>query len=71
LLTAVIGFLTAECSFKGLALAYLLNIAYMILVTGGTGLLGTHLILHYIICICQCALYRTEIPATIKDKAEW
>ena len=44
----------------------------MILVTGGTGLLGTHLILalHHLHLPVR-ALYRTEIPATIKDKAEW
>jgi dihydroflavonol-4-reductase len=44
----------------------------MILVTGGTGLLGTHLImaLHQQ-GICAKALYRSQIPAIIKDKANW
>jgi nucleoside-diphosphate-sugar epimerase len=44
----------------------------MILVTGGTGLLGTHLILalHQMQQPVR-ALYRSHIPAIIKDKAEW
>jgi dihydroflavonol-4-reductase len=44
----------------------------MILVTGGTGLLGTHLILHlHSIGLRPRALYRAHIPDVIKDKAEW
>ncbi len=44
----------------------------MILVTGGTGLLGTHLILHlHSLGLRPRALYRTHIPAVVKDKAEW
>jgi dihydroflavonol-4-reductase len=44
----------------------------MILVTGGTGLLGAHLIhaLHKQ-SITPRALYRSHIPAGVKDKAEW
>lgn len=44
----------------------------MILVTGGTGLLGTHLILalHQMQMPVR-AIYRSHIPAIIKDKAEW
>lgn len=44
----------------------------MILVTGGTGLLGTHLILAlHKLRLPVRALYRSQIPAIIKDKAEW
>jgi dihydroflavonol-4-reductase len=44
----------------------------MILVTGGTGLLGTHLILHLNnLGLRPRALYRAHIPEVIKDKAEW
>lgn len=44
----------------------------MILVTGGTGLLGTHLILHlHGLGLRPRALYRAQIPEAIKDKAEW
>ncbi|MES2648209.1 MAG: NAD-dependent epimerase/dehydratase family protein [Bacteroidota bacterium] len=44
----------------------------MILVTGGTGLLGTHLILAlHALGLPVRAIYRSEIPAVIKDKAEW
>jgi dihydroflavonol-4-reductase len=44
----------------------------MILVTGGTGLLGTHLILAlHQLQLPVRALYRSHIPAGIKDKAEW
>ena len=44
----------------------------MVLVTGGTGLLGTHLI-HQLSQsgVMPKALYRSHIPAIIKDKAEW
>lgn len=44
----------------------------MILVTGGTGLLGTHLImaLHNMQMPVR-ALYRSAIPASIAGKAEW
>jgi dihydroflavonol-4-reductase len=44
----------------------------MILVTGGTGLLGTHLILHlHSLGLRPRALYRSLIPDVVKDKAEW
>jgi len=44
----------------------------MILVTGGTGLLGTHLILAlHQLQLPVRALYRSQIPDIIKDKAEW
>lgn len=44
----------------------------MILVTGGTGLLGTHLILQlYAQQVPVRAIYRSVIPAIIADKAEW
>ena len=44
----------------------------MILVTGGTGLLGTHLILHlHSLGLRPRAIYRNQIPIVIKDKAEW
>lgn len=44
----------------------------MILVTGGTGLLGTHLILHlHSLGLRPRALYRSHIPDVVKDKAEW
>lgn len=44
----------------------------MILVTGGTGLLGAHLILHlHSLGLRPRALYRAQIPEAIKDKAEW
>jgi dihydroflavonol-4-reductase len=44
----------------------------MILVTGGTGLLGTHLILALHQQGVQVkALYRNNIPAIIQDKATW
>jgi nucleoside-diphosphate-sugar epimerase len=44
----------------------------MILVTGGTGLLGTHLILHlHALGLRPRALYRSHIPDVVKDKAEW
>lgn len=44
----------------------------MILVTGGTGLLGTHLILAmHKKGIRPRAIYRTNIPEIIKDKADW
>jgi nucleoside-diphosphate-sugar epimerase len=43
-----------------------------ILVTGGTGLLGTHLILHlHSLGLRPRALYRSHIPDVVKDKAEW
>jgi dihydroflavonol-4-reductase len=44
----------------------------MILITGGTGLLGTHLIvqLHQQGYKVR-ALYRSHIPEVVKDKAEW
>jgi dihydroflavonol-4-reductase len=44
----------------------------MILVTGGTGLLGTHLILAlHQQGIRAKALYRSHIPPVVKDKADW
>jgi nucleoside-diphosphate-sugar epimerase len=44
----------------------------MVLVTGGTGLLGTHLILAlHQKGIAVKALYRSQIPAVVKDKATW
>lgn len=44
----------------------------MILVTGGTGLLGTHLIVHlHSLGMRPRALYRTNIPELVKDKADW
>ena len=44
----------------------------MILVTGGTGLLGTHLILQlHKQGLRPRALYRSQIPNVVKDKAEW
>lgn len=44
----------------------------MILVTGGTGLLGTHLILAlHQLNLPVRALFRNSIPPIIKDKAEW
>lgn len=44
----------------------------MILVTGGTGLLGTHLILHlHSLGLRPRALYRSVIPDVVKDKADW
>lgn len=43
-----------------------------ILVTGGTGLLGTHLILYLQSQgLRPRATYRTTIPAVVKDAAEW
>jgi dihydroflavonol-4-reductase len=44
----------------------------MILITGGTGLVGTHLILHlHSLGLRPKALYRAHIPEVVKDKAEW
>ncbi|MCA0382686.1 MAG: NAD-dependent epimerase/dehydratase family protein [Bacteroidetes bacterium] len=44
----------------------------MVLVTGGTGLLGTHLILAlHRKGIAVKALYRNQIPDVVKDKANW
>ncbi len=44
----------------------------MVLVTGGTGLVGTHLILAlHQKGIAVKALYRTAIPDVVKDKATW
>lgn len=44
----------------------------MVLVTGGTGLLGTHLILAlHQKGIVVNALYRSHIPDVVKDKATW
>jgi nucleoside-diphosphate-sugar epimerase len=44
----------------------------MVLVTGGTGLLGAHLILELNRNgIYPRAIYRSNIPAVVKDKAEW
>ncbi len=43
-----------------------------ILVTGGTGLLGAHLILQlHLQGIRPRAIYRSHIPEIVKDKAEW
>ncbi len=43
-----------------------------VLVTGGTGLVGTHLILELSRRgIRPRALFRSDIPGTVKDKAEW
>jgi nucleoside-diphosphate-sugar epimerase len=43
-----------------------------ILVTGGTGLLGTHLILHlHSLGLRPRAIYRSQIPDVVKNKAEW
>jgi nucleoside-diphosphate-sugar epimerase len=44
----------------------------MVLVTGGTGLLGTHLIIHlHSLGLRPRAIYRSHIPDVVKDKAEW
>jgi nucleoside-diphosphate-sugar epimerase len=44
----------------------------MILVTGGTGLLGTHLILQlHALRLPVRAIYRSQIPAVVANKAEW
>jgi nucleoside-diphosphate-sugar epimerase len=44
----------------------------MVLVTGGTGLLGTHLILAlHAMGIKPKALFRSNIPETVKEKAFW
>jgi nucleoside-diphosphate-sugar epimerase len=44
----------------------------MTLITGGTGLVGTHLILDlHRRGIKPKALYRSHIPEVVKDKAEW
>jgi nucleoside-diphosphate-sugar epimerase len=44
----------------------------MVLVTGGTGLLGTHLIMELNRQgIKPRALYRSRIPEAVQDKAEW
>ncbi len=44
----------------------------MVLVTGGTGLLGTHLILAlHAKGIAVRALFRSTIPDEVKEKAEW
>jgi nucleoside-diphosphate-sugar epimerase len=44
----------------------------MVLVTGGTGLLGTHLIIELNRQgIKPRALYRSRIPEAVQDKAEW
>lgn len=44
----------------------------MILITGGTGLLGTHLILAlYATGIKPRAIYRSHIPEVVKNKAQW
>jgi nucleoside-diphosphate-sugar epimerase len=44
----------------------------MILITGGTGLVGTHLIKElFSRGIKPRALYRTHIPEVVKDKADW
>lgn len=43
-----------------------------VLVTGGTGLLGTHLILAlHEAGVKPRALYRSRVPDVVKDKAEW
>ena len=44
----------------------------MILVTGGTGLLGTHLILQLNrMGVMPRAIFRSNIPDVVKEKAEW
>lgn len=48
------------------------NLLNMVLVTGGTGLLGTHLILAlHEQGIAVRALYRSHIPEVVRQKAEW